>query len=79
MTAPERIHHWQESQLSIARFYGGCSVHGAHYRIALDEPGTPLVRSDVLLSADKAKRHATRAQSVADQQTADVAQIKLID
>ena len=26
--APERIHNWQDSQLSIARFYGGINFTG---------------------------------------------------
>ena len=26
--APERIHNWQDSQLSIARFYGGINFSG---------------------------------------------------
>ena len=38
MTTPERIHHWQHTQLSIARFYGGITYNGAHYRIAVNEP-----------------------------------------
>ena len=46
--APERIHHWQDSQLSIARFYGGIHFCGASYVIAFSEPGQPLVRKDVL-------------------------------
>ena len=29
--APERIHHWLDSQLSIARFYGGI-----HYKFGVD-------------------------------------------
>ena len=73
--APERIYHWQDSQLSIARHYGGCKLHGAHYRIALNEPGTPLVRADVLLreaaekcAAHKAKTNAYAAEFSAKQQ-----------
>ena len=43
----ERIHpgHWQNSQLSIAKFYGGIRIHGAMYLI--DETGW-LVREDIL-------------------------------
>ena len=44
---PERIYGWMDSQLSIARFYGGISFNGANYVIALDEEGQPLVRMDV--------------------------------
>ena len=28
MNKPERIYHWQDSQLSIARHYGGCRYNG---------------------------------------------------
>ena len=45
---PDRIHGWQNSQLSIARFYGGCRFNGAEYVIAYSEEGQPLVRSDLL-------------------------------
>ena len=47
-TPPERIHGWQDSQLSIARFYGGITYQGHTYTIAVAEKGAPLVRSDVL-------------------------------
>ena len=47
-TAPERIHNWQDSQLSVARFYGGINFNGHRYSIAFSEPGMPLVRQDVL-------------------------------
>ncbi len=44
---PERIYGWMDSQLSIARFYGGIKYNGAEYVIAPDEDGQPLVRMDV--------------------------------
>lgn len=44
---PERIYGWMNSQLSIARFYGGVKYNGAEYVIAPDEEGQPLVRMDV--------------------------------
>ena len=46
--APERIYNWLDSQLSVARHYGGCKYQGRDYQIAFDEPGQPLVRIDVL-------------------------------
>lgn len=58
---PERIHHWMNSQLSIARFYGGCTYQNARYVINYDEPGNPLVRADVFAAEHKAKRDANRA------------------
>lgn len=59
--APERIHNWQDSQLSIARFYGGIHFRGARYVIAFNEPGQPLVRKDVLAREAKARKAEDRA------------------
>ena len=47
-TPPERIHGWRDSQLSIARFYGGITYQGHSYVIVSAEAGAPLVRADVL-------------------------------
>ena len=58
---PERIYNWLDSQLSIARHYGGCKFNGADYVIAYDEEGQPLVRKDVK-SPRKAK--STKKQPV---------------
>lgn len=57
---PERIYGWLDTQLSIARFYGGLSYNGKHYVIAHNEEGTPLVRSDVLAAEQKVKRKSAR-------------------
>lgn len=35
--APERIYNWLNTQLSIARFYGGCTYNCASYAIAWNE------------------------------------------
>ena len=43
---PKRIYGWQNSQLSIARHYGGIRYNGAEYLIAPNEEGQPLVRLD---------------------------------
>ena len=61
MTPPERIHGWQDSQLSIARFYGGITYQGHHYTIAVAEKGAPLVRDDVLVREAKERRAANKA------------------
>ena len=45
---PERIYGWLNSQLSIARHYGGMTYQGHDYQIAYSEEGQPLVRVDVL-------------------------------
>ena len=66
MTPPERIHGWQDSQLSIARFYGGITYQGHTYTIAVAEKGAPLVRSDVL--ARKAADKAAEAQAAKQQE-----------
>ena len=59
--APERIHNWLDSQLSIARFYGGIHFRGASYVIAFNEPGQPLVRKDVLAREAKARKAEDKA------------------
>ena len=45
---PERIYGWLDSQLSLARHYGGVKYMGHDYQIAYLEPKEPLVRVDVL-------------------------------
>ena len=48
---PERIYGWIDSQLSIARHYGGIDYQGHRYVIAMSAPNLdsiPLVRADVL-------------------------------
>lgn len=61
--APERIHNWQHTQLSIAGHYGGLSYQGHGYTIAYAEPGQPLVRDDVLHTKAKAARAQAKAAS----------------
>ena len=53
---PERIYHWLNSQLSIARFAGSISINGVTYIVAPNEEGQPLVRQDVLAAEAKAKK-----------------------
>ena len=60
-TTPERIHGWQDSQLSIARFYGGITYQGHTYTIAVVEKGAPLVRDDVLVREAKERKAAYKA------------------
>ena len=57
---PERIYNWLDSQLSLARHYGGCKYNGADYVIAYDEEGQPLVRKDVKFPR---KAKATKKQN----------------
>lgn len=58
--APERIYGWLDTQLSIARHYGGLTYNGKHYVVAYNEEGAPLVRSDVLAAEQKAKRKTAK-------------------
>lgn len=43
MNEPKKIYGWQNSQLSIARHYGGLTMDGVSYSIAYEEEGQPLV------------------------------------
>lgn len=61
-SAPERIYHWLDGQLSIARFYGGITFQGVGYLIAFNEPGQPLVRQDVLAREAKERKAADKAE-----------------
>lgn len=61
INAPEKIYNWIETQLSIARFYGGCKYGGHTYTIDMNDPAYPLVRADVLL--------AEKRQAVQDKTT----------
>ena len=42
MTEPHRIYGWLNSQLSLARFSGGCQINGKYYVIRYDLEGQPL-------------------------------------
>lgn len=59
--APERIFNWLDSQLSVARFYGGITFNGQDYTIAPNEPNCPLVRDDVLAREAKGRKAAAKA------------------
>lgn len=58
-TAPERIHNWLGTQLSLARFSGGITYNGHSYLVAYDEEGQPLVRRDVIQRERRQKAAAT--------------------
>ena len=62
---PERIYGWFNSQLSIARHYGGCTYQGARYVVTSPDPDQPLVRFDVLEAERKAQRVANKAEKLA--------------
>jgi hypothetical protein len=54
--APEKIFGWLDTQLSIARHYGGMKFRGASYVIDFSDPDQPLVRQDILEAEKKAKK-----------------------
>jgi hypothetical protein len=54
--APEKIFGWLDTQLSIARHYGGMKFKGASYVIDFNDPDQPLVRQDILEAEKKAKK-----------------------
>jgi hypothetical protein len=58
--APEKIYGWINTQLSVARYYGGCSYNGHSYLIDMQDPEKPLVRRDVLTAELKAKKAAEK-------------------
>jgi hypothetical protein len=59
--APEKIHGWMDTQLSIARFYGGLRYMGYQYWVDFAAPDRPLVRTDVLKAERAAKAEAAKA------------------
>ena len=67
--APEKIYGWLDTQLSIARHYGGMKFRGASYVIDFADPDQPLVRQDILEAEKKAAKKAlkpkTKAQAAA--------------
>lgn len=62
---PERIYNWLDTQLSIARHYGGMDYHGHRYVIAFNEPDMPLVRADVLEREAKEAAEKLKAEAAA--------------
>lgn len=58
MNQPEKIYGWRDTQLSIARHYGGIKFRGASYLIDVNDPDQPLVRQDILQAEIKARKQA---------------------
>ncbi len=61
--APEKIYNWRDTQLSVARHYGGMKFRGASYLIDYADPEHPLVRQDVLEAEKKAAKAAKAAKA----------------
>jgi hypothetical protein len=53
---PEKIFGWLDTQLSIARHYGGMKFRGASYVIDFADPDQPLVRQDIFQAEKKAPK-----------------------
>lgn len=75
---PEKIYNWINSQLSIARYYGGCKYNGQSYQIDMQDPDKPLVRSDILLREQTLKKANAKAARAAEKLKAKEAQGNLI-
>ena len=78
MSAPERIYGWRNSQLSVARYYGGCKYQGQHYTVDMTDPDEPLVRADVLTKEKKAELQLKRDMAQVETLRALMAQGGLI-
>lgn len=61
---PEKIYGWINSQLSIARYYGGCTYQGHSYLIDMQDPDKPLVRKDIYLAEIKARKQMAKTSKV---------------
>lgn len=71
---PERIYDWRNTQLSIAKSFGGMKLYGHSYHIAIDEDGQPLVRVDVLQREAREKADRLKADRKAQKLAAQQAQ-----
>ena len=76
MTAPEEIHHVSQSQLSVARHFGGCSYMGQSY--IYDAGQDRLIRRDVYLARLKQGKAEAKALRDAERQRWTAAQNTLI-
>ena len=72
--APERIFGWLDTQMSVARFYGGLRYMDRQYFIAPDEEGQPLVRGDVLQRENREKAERLKVTRKQDKLAAKQAQ-----
>lgn len=66
---PEKIYGWINTQLSIARYYGGCTYNGHSYLIDMEDPDKPLVRKDIHLAEIKARKEAAKASKAQSKAT----------
>jgi hypothetical protein len=54
--APEKIYGWLDTQMSIARHYGGLTYLNHSYLIDFNDPDQPLVRQDIFQAEKKAPK-----------------------
>jgi len=59
--APEKIYGWMDTQLSVARHYGGCTYQGHAYKVDYNDIDQPLVRSDILLQEKTEKKQKNKS------------------
>lgn len=60
MKGPERIYHVSKTQLSVARFAGGCTFNGTYY--VYNPMEDMLIRDDILIAEQKKIREAEAAE-----------------
>lgn len=58
---PKKIYGWMDTQLSVARHYGGCTYQGHSYKVDFNDLDQPLVRQDVMEEEKKAKKIKNKA------------------
>ncbi len=66
--APEKIYGWMDTQLSVARHYGGCTYQGHPYKVDFNDLDQPLVRMDVMEKEKKAKKMMNKKTKPVEQQ-----------
>lgn len=71
MTPPERIYGWLDTQMSIARHYGGLTYQGHGYTIAPNEDRQPLVRDDVIKREARERKATIKAEKIAAKEQAE--------
>jgi len=65
---PKKIYGWMDTQLSVARHYGGCTYQGHSYKVDFNDLDQPLVRQDVMEEEKKAKKMSNKKVKPAEQQ-----------
>jgi len=61
----DRIYGWLDTQMSIARHYGGLTYQGESYVIDENTRGQPLVRLSLLAAEGVSKRLAAKTEKAA--------------